>query len=350
MSLHFSNAVLQWFDIYGRKTLPWQLNKTPYSVWVSEIMLQQTQVATVIPYYQRFMQRFPRVEDLANAPQDDVLHHWTGLGYYARARNLHKAAQQVVSQHKGQFPDTLEQMVALPGIGRSTAGAVLSLAMGQHQPILDGNVKRVLARFHGVEGWPGNKKVADVLWQHAEANTPKERVGDFNQAMMDMGATLCTRSKPKCGDCPLMPACVAQQQQRHSELPGKKPKKQTPVKTTVMLLPYYQGQVLMYKRPATGLWGGLWGFYEVPELADVPDMAQQLGIAVYSEEALTPLRHTFSHFHLDITPLLLNVEDTPQLMVQEQQQMWFDIASPQEVGQAAVTQKLLQQIQLIKAP
>lgn len=205
----FSAQVLDWYDKYGRKTLPWQINKTPYKVWLSEVMLQQTQVTTVIPYFERFMTRFPTVTDLANAPLDEVLHLWTGLGYYARARNLHKAAQQVATLHGGEFPQTFAEIAALPGVGRSTAGAILSLALGKHYPILDGNVKRVLARCYAVSGWPGKKEVENTLWTLSEQVTPARGVERFNQAMMDLGAMVCTRSKPKCTLCPLQNGCIA---------------------------------------------------------------------------------------------------------------------------------------------
>lgn len=218
----FSAQVLEWYDKYGRKTLPWQLEKTPYKVWLSEVMLQQTQVTTVIPYFERFMARFPTVTDLANAPLDEVLHLWTGLGYYARARNLHKAAQQVATLHHGQFPDTFEEVAALPGVGRSTAGAILSLSLNKHFPILDGNVKRVLARCYAVGGWPGKKEVEKRLWDISEQVTPAEGVARFNQAMMDLGAMVCTRSKPKCSLCPLNNGCEAYQHESWALYPGKK--------------------------------------------------------------------------------------------------------------------------------
>ncbi len=341
----FSQKILTWFDKNGRKNLPWQLNKTPYSVWVSEIMLQQTQVKTVIPYFEKFMQSFPTVVSLANAEQDNVLHHWTGLGYYARARNLHKAAQIIRDQHQGQFPQNIEQVVALPGIGRSTAGAVLSLACKQHHSILDGNVKRVLARHFTVEGWPGNKKVEDELWHYADKLTPRHRTGDYTQAMMDMGATLCTRSKPKCDVCPLQSECLAFIQGRQTELPHKKPKKTIPVKSTVMLLPMWQQQILVYKRPPTGLWGGLWGFHEVDKLTDIQTSANKLGFNDYQTAKLEGFRHTFSHFHLDITPVILHLKHPPQNQVMEDNQLWFDLIKPQNIGLAAPTKKLFSTIE-----
>ena len=211
MTIHTSIAepLLEWFDHFGRKDLPWQHSRTPYRVWVSEIMLQQTQVATVIPFYERFMSALPTVADLAAAPEDQVLHLWTGLGYYARARNLHRCAQRVYAEHGGRFPSDLAGLMALPGIGRSTAGAILSLALDARAPILDGNVKRVLARYHAVEGWPGRRTVSDRLWTLAEQHTPTTRVADYTQAIMDLGATCCTRARPACVDCPLGPGCEA---------------------------------------------------------------------------------------------------------------------------------------------
>jgi len=221
----FATRIISWYDNHGRKTLPWQQDKTPYRVWVSEIMLQQTQVATVIPYYLKFMARFPDVLALANAPDDEVLHHWTGLGYYARARNLHKAAKIIRDDYQGLFPTHFEQVLALPGIGRSTAGAVLSLSLGQHHPILDGNVKRVLARHGAIAGWPGQKTVEEQLWQLTDAFTPQQDIQKYNQAMMDIGASICTRSKPNCAACPVAIDCKAQLIGRQTDFPGKKPKK-----------------------------------------------------------------------------------------------------------------------------
>ncbi|MBJ2136995.1 A/G-specific adenine glycosylase [Paraglaciecola chathamensis] len=337
----FANRILSWFDSHGRKDLPWQQGKTPYSVWVSEIMLQQTQVKTVIPYYQKFMQRFPDILTLANAPQDEVLHHWTGLGYYARARNLQKAAQVIRDQYDGKFPQDINDVIALPGIGRSTAGAVLSLACAQHHSILDGNVKRVLARYFAVDGWPGKKDVEQALWQYADSLTPNSRTGDYTQAMMDMGATICTRSKPKCDSCPLQQNCLAFAQGRQSELPGKKPKKDIPVRTTVMLIPMWQSQVLIYQRPPSGLWGGLWGFYEADSLDKLDATAQQLALGQYTRLTLEPFRHTFSHFHLDIQPVILHLEQPSSSQVNEKQQIWYDLLKQPNVGLAAPTKKLL---------
>ena len=311
----FQQQVLAWFDLHGRKDLPWQHNKTPYKVWVSEIMLQQTQVATVIPYFERFMKSFPTVLDLANAPTDDVMHHWSGLGYYARARNLHQAAQQVRDLYNGTFPLLFEEVLALPGIGRSTAGAILSLAGEKHHAILDGNVKRVLARYFKVGGWPGNKKVADQLWEQAEEFTPTKRVADYNQAMMDLGAGVCARSRPACDECPVSQGCASMRDGQQADYPGKKPKKTIPVKQTAMLmLLNNKNEVLLERRPPTGIWGGLLGFPEHTTPSSPGQSLDQsikawckkeLGTQIKSQQTWPVVRHTFSHFHLDITPVLL---------------------------------------------
>jgi A/G-specific adenine glycosylase len=224
----FQNKLLSWFDRYGRKDLPWQQQTTSYRVWISEIMLQQTQVATVIPYYNKFIERFPTVEILAKAPVDSVLQYWSGLGYYARARNLHKSARLIVE--RGAFPDNLDELIKLPGIGQSTAGAILSIAFKKSHPILDGNVKRVLTRFKGISGWPGNTQVAKALWAASAYYTPEQRIADYTQAMMDLGATLCTRTKPNCPSCPLHSDCFARIEQKTAELPTSKPSRKQPVK------------------------------------------------------------------------------------------------------------------------
>lgn len=316
----FSDAVLAWFDQHGRKDLPWQQQRSAYRVWVSEIMLQQTQVATVIPYFEAFMKRFPRLSDLADAPLDDVLAHWSGLGYYARARNLHKAAQTVRDEYGGEFPENFEEVLELPGIGRSTAGAILSLALNQHCAILDGNVKRVLARAFAVDGWPGNKKVADALWQYTERLTPQVRVADFNQAMMDLGAGVCTRSKPQCSACPLQDVCVAKADARQTEYPGKKPKITIPVRETQMLLlSNKNNEVLLQRRPPAGIWGGLLSLPEVPLDDELTLWSERhLGFTVTEQTRWPVMRHTFSHFHLDITPVVVKaIDKAPTMSVME---------------------------------
>ena len=257
----FQRAILRWFDQHGRTNLPWQQNISPYRVWVSEIMLQQTQVTTVIPYFERFMDSFPTVQTLAAAPLDEVLHHWTGLGYYARARNMHKAAQVVCQQYKGNFPSTIDQLCDLPGIGRSTAGAISAIAFKIPATILDGNVKRVLARFSAIAGWPGKADVVQQLWLVAENFTPQERIADYTQAMMDLGATICTRASPSCHQCPLTDSCIAYAQGNQRAYPGKKPKKKLPVRSRYFLLiRNKQGEILLQQNPPAGLWGDF-GYY-----------------------------------------------------------------------------------------
>ena len=339
----FSAQVLEWFDKYGRKTLPWQLNKTPYKVWLSEVMLQQTQVATVLPYFERFMARFPTITALANAPLDEVLHLWTGLGYYARARNLHKAAQQVATLHHGRYPENFEEVAALPGVGRSTAGAILSLSLGQHFPILDGNVKRVLARCYAVSGWPGKKEVEKKLWELSEQVTPENGVARFNQAMMDLGAMVCTRSKPKCELCPLNTGCVAYANHSWAQYPGKKPKQTLPERTGYFLMMQRGDEVMLAQRPPSGLWGGLYCF---PQFEDEAALREWLAARQINTEhlmQLTAFRHTFSHFHLDIVPMWLRVSSFTSCM-DEGSALWYNLAQPPSVGLAAPVERLLQQL------
>ncbi|WP_303760590.1 A/G-specific adenine glycosylase [Alcanivorax jadensis] len=336
----FSDSVLAWYDQHGRQSLPWQHPRTPYQVWISEIMLQQTQVTTVIPYFQRFMERFPDVHNLARAGQDEVLHLWTGLGYYARARNLHKCAQTLVAEHDGDFPHTVEEVAALPGIGRSTAGAILAQSRGIRAAILDGNVKRVLARLHAVEGWPGKKPVENRLWELAEHYTPHQRLADYTQAMMDLGATVCTRGTPNCSACPVQNHCQAHANDNPQDYPGRKPKKALPVRTTVMLiLRDAQGRVWLEPRPSSGIWGGLWCFPQT-EAIDLFDeaLAQRALNASDTPQALKGFRHTFSHFHLDITPLEIPVQT---IGTRDSSGRWVDPSAPGELGLAAPVKKLL---------
>jgi len=342
----FSQNMLNWYQKQGRKHLPWQQDKTPYRVWVSEIMLQQTQVATVIPYYQKFMASFPDITALASADEDNVLHHWTGLGYYARARNLHKAAKTIVSDYQGKFPENIEQVIALPGIGRSTAGAILSLSLNKHHAILDGNVKRVLARCYLVEGHNAQAKFEKALWPIAEKLTPSTNVNYFNQSMMDLGAMVCTRSKPLCEQCPLQSSCLAYAGSEQAKFPQKKPKKVTPVKSTIMVIPRIKTQtgnsVLMQKRPPTGIWGGLWCFLEVSAAADITKLLNKLNLKVITQANMTAFRHTFSHFHLDIQPIIVDCQQLPlQEINDNNKQQWYDLNIEQSVGLAASTQKLI---------
>lgn len=342
----FNQQVVDWYHLQGRKHLPWQQDKTPYRVWISEIMLQQTQVATVIPYYHRFMESFPDITSLANAEEDHVLHHWTGLGYYARARNLHKAAKQIVAEHQGEFPQTLEQTIALPGIGRSTAGAILSLSLNKHHAILDGNVKRVLARCYTIEGHNGQASYEKALWPVAEVLTPKENVAQYNQAMMDLGAMICTRSKPDCDNCPLNSGCLAYASNQQASFPQKKPKKSIAEKSTIMVIPKVGNQVLMEKRPPSGIWGGLWCFYETTKSKDIASLLKSMQLTECSRTELTPFRHTFSHFHLDIQPIVVECEHAPAQEINEKsRQQWYDLQSHVSVGLAASTKKLITLLQ-----
>ncbi len=306
-------------------------------------MLQQTQVATVIPYFERFIEQFPDVDSLARAHIDEVLHLWTGLGYYARARNLHKSAQIVADQYGGNFPLDIDELNALPGIGRSTAGAILSSVFKQSHPILDGNVKRVLARCNAIDGWPGKKIVENALWAVASEHTPAERVDEYNQAMMDMGAMVCTRSKPKCSLCPVSNHCVAFKQQNQTEYPGKKPKKDKPTKQTWFVILHHKNEVWLEQRPASGIWGGLHCFPEQPN-ANIQDYLQSLGCSeaeINNAKTLIAFKHTFSHYHLDITPVLLNLEQLPSLVMEQNQGLWYNLSQPQKLGLAAPVKNLL---------
>lgn len=295
--------LLPWFDLHGRKDLPWQLNLTAYRVWLSEIMLQQTQVNTVIPYFKRFIHAFPDVQSLAAASLDDVLKHWAGLGYYARARNLHRAAQIVVDDHAGELPQNLQPLMALPGIGRSTAGAILSLAHGQHATILDGNVKRVLARVYQVAGWPGQSATLKQLWQLAEQQTPKKSVQHYNQAMMDLGAIICIRSTPACDRCPLISECLSFKQHTQKDYPHARPRKSRPQKHRWMLIHRHENRLLLERRPPQGIWGGLWSLPELQSLDELETWQQKnIGRIHHSEKCQEKvLKHQFSHFDLSIS-------------------------------------------------
>jgi A/G-specific adenine glycosylase len=335
--------LLAWFDAHGRHDLPWQRNRTPYGVWVSEIMLQQTQVGTVIPFYDRFMQRFPNAAALAAAPLDDVLAHWAGLGYYARARNLWRSARIVAAQHGGELPAAFEPLHALPGIGRSTAGAILALAHGQRWAILDGNVKRVLARYHAVAGWPGSPSVAGELWRHAEAHTPHERVGDYTQAIMDLGATLCVRTRPACTVCPLAQGCAAALAGTQALHPKPRPKRERPQRrVAVLVVRAPDGRVLLERRPARGIWGGL---YSLPELSadDSPRewCARVLGAGVAGERALRTIEHAFTHFDLDLAPRLLDLTASPSAVMDRDDWVWCRPGVKLDVGVPAPVALLL---------
>jgi len=342
----FASAVLDWYAAFGRKDLPWQREPTPYRVWVSEIMLQQTQVAVVIPYFERFMERFPDIGALANAPVDDVLALWSGLGYYARARNLHKAAQHIRDRHQGRFPTDIDQVVDLPGIGRSTAGAILSLSLGQRHPILDGNVKRVLARCYGIEGWPGRSQVLGTLWTLAERCTPDNDAGPYNQGMMDLGATLCTRARPECERCPVARHCIAKAQNRQRELPAPRPAKDIPERTTQMLIAMNPaGEILLERRPPTGIWGGLWSLPEIPENADPNDWSlTRLGRRPAQLEIRPSCRHTFSHYRLDIQVRLIRLAEPIDRIAEDNGSCWTTPSEAQRLGLPAPIKRILDEL------
>ncbi|MBU6377420.1 MAG: A/G-specific adenine glycosylase [Gammaproteobacteria bacterium] len=342
-------ALVAWHASSGRHDLPWQRQRTPYRVWISEIMLQQTQVATVIPYFERFMQRFADVVALADAPVDEVLHLWTGLGYYARARNLHKAAGRVRDEFGGVFPQTFDAVASLPGIGRSTAGAILALALDQRHPILDGNVKRVLTRAFGIEGNPAERTIERRLWELADACTPATDAATYTQAIMDLGATLCTRRRPACALCPLVADCVAHRSARQHELPTPKARKPRALRRAercwLLIAEDAAGAVFLERRPERGIWGGLWC---PPEFA-----SESAGLAYArnhfrtdsgaSPERLGPIAHAFTHFDLEIHPLRLR-GCTPAAVMESQESLWYNARQPDgaaRIGLPAPVKELL---------
>lgn len=339
-TIHIS--LLKWYDQFGRKTLPWQTDMTPYRVWLSEIMLQQTQVTTVIPYYKQFMLSFPSINDLAAAPLDTVLQHWAGLGYYSRARNLHRTAQIITTEYHGKFPDSLALLQQLPGIGRSTAGAILAISMKKHATILDGNVKRVLTRLHAIQGWPGLSTVTKKLWTIAEHYTPKKRVAAYTQAIMDLGATICTRSKPRCPQCPLKETCAAFKLNCPTDFPHQKPKKSIPVRKICMLIiKNKNGEILFEKRPPTGIWGGLWSLPECAIDQNIEEWCKQNNLIINAQKIKShSFRHTFSHFHLDIQPIYIESTSSADTVMQSPMLQWH---SPNAtIGLPAPVTKLLQ--------
>jgi A/G-specific adenine glycosylase len=352
----FASRLIAWQRTHGRHNLPWQVKDgtarhmqmsdagvpshrllpqsagfasnvseaDAYRVWLSEIMLQQTQVATVIPYYQRFVTSFPDIAALAAATEDQVLAHWSGLGYYARGRNLHKAAQIIVDKHGGEFPREFEQIIELPGIGRSTAAAVCALAYHERRAILDGNVKRVLARYCGIGGWAGEKKVEEKLWQQAEALLPQDDVAIYTQSLMDMGSSVCTRSKPKCVLCPVQADCVALRTERIAELPSPRPRKAVPERHAVFLLLMHGNDILLEKRPGSGIWGGLWCPPQFEDEDAARDWFVRNGMEANEGDRLDTFTHTFTHFKLHITPLRIRLERKP-LRVEQAGRVWLDV-------------------------
>ncbi len=336
-----ATRVLNWAASHGRKDLPWQQRINPYRVWVAEIMLQQTRVESVIPYFERFMERFPEVADLALAPLDTVLAHWAGLGYYARARNLHKAAGLIMSA--GGFPDTLESLGKLPGIGRSTAGAILSVAFGKRSAILDGNVKRVLTRFHGIEGPPDDSRTQRELWRLSDGHTPARRCREYTQAIMDLGATICTRHNPDCKACPLASDCVAFIQQRTGELPSPRQRKKMPVRSCYMLLlKNAGGRCYLVKRPPAGIWGGLWALPEFRSRQDALDWCEDSGAVIL--RWWPSQRHTFSHYHLEYTTVVADWSKPRDSVREYAPGLWCDPSEPNNLALPVPIKRLLEKL------
>jgi A/G-specific adenine glycosylase len=343
----FGARLLEWWHSSGRKDLPWQRDLSPYRVWVSEIMLQQTQVATVVPYFERFVDRFPDVAALARAPLDEVLHLWSGLGYYARARNLHAAAREVCEHFGGELPDDPGSLTSLPGIGRSTAGAILTLSRGRRAAILDGNVKRVLARCFAVAGFPGDTATARRLWALSESLVPAERTAAYTQALMDLGATVCTRRRPHCGRCPFEDSCAAHLAGREADFPAPRPRRSRPLRAARMIVVVDEcGAVLLERRSAQGIWGGLWGLPEIESAGDPAAWCPaELGCEARSVEEWPPLRHGFTHFELDIRPVLVRVGAVPPRVSDAGRRVWYRAAEPARLGLAAPVKTLLARLE-----
>jgi A/G-specific adenine glycosylase len=337
----FAGRVVAWQRVHGRHALPWQNTRDPYRIWVSEIMLQQTQVAAVIGYYTGFMERFPDVASLADADVSEVMAHWSGLGYYSRARNLHRTARMVMDEFGGSFPATQDLLASLPGIGRSTAAAIAAFAFGARSAILDGNVKRVFARHFGIEGYPAAPKVEAAMWLRAEALLPATGVEAYTQGLMDLGATLCARSRPRCEACPLAQTCAARRDGRTAELPHRKPRKEVPRRSCVMLLIIDGGRVLLERRPPAGIWGGLLCLPQCEDMAFAAATAKALGAAWERRESLPVIEHGFTHYHLTIQPLRMTLAHPEAPHVAEPQHEWLPLNQAQGAGLPAPVKKML---------
>jgi A/G-specific adenine glycosylase len=338
----FAPRLIAWQQRHGRHDLPWQNSHDPYRVWLSEIMLQQTRVETVVPYYNRFLERFPDLAALAAAPLDDVMARWAGLGYYSRARNLHAAARRIAECHDGRFPEVIDAILELPGIGRSTAAAITAFAFGQRRAILDGNVKRVLTRVFGVDGWPGDKAVENHLWQLAETLLPEADIHSYTQGLMDLGATLCERSRPRCEACPFTDDCVANRLGRQAELPTVRPRKALPERDTAMLVLLHAGCVLLEKRPPSGIWGGLWSLPECAPTEPPAGASARLGYRVTALEAGAVLLHVFTHFRLRIQPWLVSVQ--APMGVAEPGRIWLALDDLEGAALPTPIRRILEQI------
>lgn len=334
----FTSRLIAWQKIAGRHGLPWQKTRDPYRIWLSEIMLQQTQVATVIPYYQRFLASFPDVMALAAAPIEQVITHWAGLGYYARARNLHRCAQQIATVHAGKFPKLPAELIELAGIGRSTAAAIAAFAFSQPAAILDGNVKRVLCRQFGIEGFPGSASVDRSLWALAESLLPTRDIESYTQGLMDLGATLCSRKRPDCEQCPVNADCIARRDGRQGELPASRPRSAVPERTATFVMILHQQQLLLERRPPSGIWGGLL----VPPEGEVNQVLRKLGLTAISQHSLPKLKHTFTHFRLTIQPVLCKIE--AHFSCAETGLSWVDLDKAADAGVPTPIGKLIRQV------
>lgn len=339
----FAHRLIAWQKIHGRHDLPWQVSD-PYRVWLSEVMLQQTQVTSVLAYYARFLERFPTLESLAAATDEEVLAVWSGLGYYSRARNLHKAAHKVMNELGGRFPDTQQQIETLPGVGRSTAAAIAAFAFGRREAILDGNVKRVLTRTFGIAGFPGDKKIENLLWELAERLLPQQDIAAYTQGLMDLGATVCSRGKPACAVCPMVDACVAAREGKTAELPTPRPKKAQPTRDTLMLMLQHQGQIWLERRPPSGIWGGLWSLPEFDSSLTAERWLAELGDAECLP-AWPELEHVFTHYRLIITPQPAHLLAASAGRVGEGGSgRWWSLAEALDAGLPAPVKRLLQRL------
>jgi A/G-specific adenine glycosylase len=343
----FARKLIAWQRRHGRHDLPWQATRDPYRIWVSEIMLQQTQVGAVTGYFRRFVDEFPNVEALARATEDEVLRLWSGLGYYARARNMHKAARRIVEAHGGRFPQTARAIEDLPGIGRSTAAAIAAFAFGEHAAILDGNVKRVLARCFGIEGYPGRASVAAELWALAARLLPKDRkpagIETYTQGLMDLGATVCTRAKPMCGACPVAAACIARKTDRIAQLPAPRPKKAYPTRRATWLVLRHREEVLLERRPSSGIWGGLWVFPEFAGTDLTRYCRSEYGCVLSGHRSLPSFAHGFTHFRLEVSPLVCDVSKRGR-RAESPGRVW---SSLEDAGDAAVPTPVRRLLELL---
>ncbi len=353
MNNYFTEQLLYWFQNHGRHNLPWQQNPTPYRVWISEIMLQQTQVSTVMFYYQRFIEKFSSITLLSKAPLDDVLNLWSGLGYYARARNLHRCAQIISQDYQADFPNEISELIQLPGIGRSTAGAIISFSMNKRGVILDGNVKRVLTRYYAIAEDVNQKSINQKLWEMADQLTPLQNFAEYNQAIMDLGATVCTRRNPACTICPVQSQCQAYQRYHPHNFPQRKKSAKERLKksTCMLIIQNPQGSILLLKRPTVGIWGGLWSLPECDVGEDIKTWCiQQWRLEARQLQNLPALSHTFSHFDLTIYPILIQVKEIHGNIMEAGLQIWYDLTEAMPGGVAAPVSKLLKNIKVIYEP